>query len=202
MNKLKGFIATTFLGGLIVILPFFIFFILVKWIIGLISSIVAPFMHLFPQNWNSFFIEAIAIGILIGLCFFMGLMIRTQFGKNFYSMIEDGILAKLPMYTTIKETVQQIFGDNKTSFQQVVLIDPYHTGTRMIGFITDELENDHYAVFVPTAPNPTNGYVYVMPKRDIEFIDAKSDKAMKAIFSLGGGMKNIVPKSTPPKNVE
>ncbi|MGB1248368.1 MAG: DUF502 domain-containing protein [Chitinophagales bacterium] len=192
MSKFKSFIATTFIGGVVVILPIAIFFLLANWIVGLISGFLEPIVSLFPAQWNTALIKLSAFGIIIALCFMIGLVVRTQFGNNIFSWVEETWLSKLPLYSTIKETVKQFIGNEKTPFSQVVMVRPFGDKSKMIGFVTDELDDEKYVVFVPTAPNPTNGYVFVMGKEDIEFLDTRSEEAMKTIISLGAGTNKII----------
>lgn len=195
MNKFKTFLGTTFIGGLVVILPLAIFAILAKWVIGVLDGILDPFVSLFPERWNEILIKLLAAGIITLMCFVIGLIVRTQFGTSIISWVEDQAFSRLPFYTTIKDTVQQFFGKEKTAFSQVVLIEPFNKGAKMMGFITDETPDGLLTVFTPTAPNPTNGYVFIVRKEDVEYIKAKSDIAMRNVISLGAGMSKMVEKS-------
>lgn len=195
MDKFKAFLGTTFIGGLVVILPLAIFAILAKWVIGIFDGILDPFVSLFPERWNEILIKLLAAAIITMMCFGIGLVVRTQFGISIISWIEDQAFGRLPFYTTIKDTVQQFFGKEKTAFSQVVLIEPFGKGAKMMGFVTDESKEGLLTVFTPTAPNPTNGYVFVIKKEDVEYIHAKSDFAMRNIISLGAGMSTMIEKS-------
>ena len=195
MYKFKKFLATTFLGGLVVLLPITVFFILANWIIDLVSGIAAPFVLLFPETWSEPLIKLISFGIVIILLFLIGLLVRTQFGNSMFNWLENNWLEKLPFYTTIKETTQQLFGKNKTPFSKVILITPFAGNTKMIGFVTDEdIENEIYTVFCPTAPNPTNGFVFIAKKEDLDFLNVSSEMAMKTIISLGSNSTSLVDK--------
>lgn len=195
MNKLKNFLGTTFLGGLVVILPLAIFAILAKWVITFFDGIIDPLASLFPERWNEFLIKLLAFGIITVFCFAIGLMVRTQFGNSIVSWLEQQILYRLPLYSTIKETVQQFFGKEKTAFSKVVLIEPFANGVQMLGFVTDETEEGMMTVFSPTAPNPTNGYVFVVHRDTVELLDVKAEVAMKNILSLGAGMGKMIKQS-------
>lgn len=195
MNKLKNFLGTTFLGGLVVILPLAIFAILAKWVITFFDGIIDPLASLFPERWNEFLIKLLAFGIITVFCFAIGLMVRTQFGNSIVSWLEQQILYRLPLYSTIKETVQQFFGKEKSAFSKVVLIEPFANGVQMLGFVTDETEEGMMTVFSPTAPNPTNGYVFVVHRDAVELLDVKAEVAMKNILSLGAGMGKMIKQS-------
>ena len=195
MNKLKNFLGTTFLGGLVVILPVAIFAILAKWVITFFDGIIDPLASLFPERWNEFLIKLLAFGIITVFCFSIGLMVRTQFGNSIVSWLEQQILYRLPLYSTIKETVQQFFGKEKSAFSKVVLIEPFANGVQMLGFVTDETEEGMMTVFSPTAPNPTNGYVFEGHRDTVGLLDVKAEVAMKNILSLGAGMGKMIKQS-------
>jgi uncharacterized membrane protein len=195
MSKIRTFLGTTFIGGLVVILPLAIFAILAKWIIGIFDGILDPLVSLFPHAWNEILIKLLAAAIITMMCFGIGLAVKTQFGTSIISWVEEQAFARLPLYTTIKDTVQQLFGKEKTAFSQIVLIEPFGKGSKMMGFVTDESNDGLITVFTPTAPNPTNGYVFIVDKQDVEYINGKSDVAMRNIISLGAGMSKMIEKS-------
>ncbi|MBL6875410.1 MAG: DUF502 domain-containing protein [Chitinophagales bacterium] len=195
MNNFKNFLATTFLGGLVVILPLAIFAILAKWVISFFDGIIDPISALFPERWNELLIKILAFGIITAICFTIGLVVRTQFGNSLFNWIEEQAFSRLPLYSTIKNTVQQFFGKEKTAFSQVVLIEPFANGVKMMGFVTDETKEGLLTVFTPTAPNPTNGYVFLVKKSDVEILTIKSEEAMKNILSLGADMGEMVEQS-------
>jgi uncharacterized membrane protein len=114
------------------------------------------------------------------------LFIRTQLGRTSFRYFEVNWLEKLPAYATIRDIVQQFTGAKKTPFQRVVLIDAFGSGTSMTGFITDEDETT-YTVFVPTAPNPTNGFVFHTPKEKVILVEARSEEAIRTVVGLGVG---------------
>lgn len=194
-NNFKDFLATTFLGGVVVILPLAIFALLANWIISLVGGILDPIVSLFPEKWNHTLLRLSAFAILMLLCFGIGLLVKTQFGSTMFTWVEDHWLSRLPFYSTIKETTQQIIGKDKSPFSQVVLIDPYGSGVKMIGFVTDEdISNNRLTVFSPTAPNPTNGFVFIVDAKDVEFLDVKADEALRNIIGLGSGSASLIRK--------
>lgn len=194
-NNFKDFLATTFLGGVVVILPLAIFALLANWIISLVGGILDPIVSLFPEKWNHTLLRLSAFAILMLLCFGIGLLVKTQFGSTMFTWVEDHWLSRLPFYSTIKETTQQIIGKDKSPFSQVVLIDPYRSGVKMIGFVTDEdISNNRLTVFSPTAPNPTNGFVFIVDAKDVEFLDVKADEALRNIIGLGSGSASLIRK--------
>jgi len=187
LKKIRQFLITTLIGGLLVILPIGLFYLLAKFIFDLASTVIKPIANLIQIDgeYNNYIAQGIAFLIIIAFCFFVGLFVRTRSGKQIYLYFEQSSLARLPFYNTIKETVQQLFSSRGKSFTQVVIADVMQT--KMTGFVTNELPNGLYTVFVPTAPNPTNGYIFHLRKDQLEFLDIKAEDAMRTVIGVGTG---------------
>ena len=198
MKRLQNFLLNTFLGGFLVILPLAIFVLLIQMALNLVKNVLSPIsktlqneiMLQVPEYVFSLF----AFTIVIITCFLIGLFIRTRMGKKFLASFEQNYLLRLPLYGTIKETVQQFTGAKKMPFSDVVLVDVFGNGTRMTGFITDEHESGNLTVFVPTGPNPTNGFIFHVGKDQVTRLEKKvgTDDAMRSIISVGVGSKELM----------
>lgn len=193
-QRLVKFFLTTVLGGVIVILPISIFLLLFRFILKLILGIIAPISNLLRFNdATTEWVADIMAMIIVTLVFFIiGLVVQTPRGKRFFSFLETTYLDRIPFYPTIKDTVQQFTGTSRTPFSQVVLADVFGNDTRMIGFITDELDNDMFSIFVPTGPNPTNGFVFQVKRSQLEFIEARPEDAMRSIVAVGAGTRKMM----------
>lgn len=192
MKKIKEFFVTTFIGGLVVILPVLIFIFLVNWIVSFFSNLVEPIVSFFPITVDPNIAKFLAFIFVISVFFFIGLFIRTTFGNSIFSWFEDSLLKKLPFYSTIRETVVQFIGSDKTPFSKVVLVKPYGGSAKMIGFVTSKLDETKYTIFVPTAPNPTSGFVIILEEKDIEHLDLSAEEAMRTIIGLGRGAEYVL----------
>ncbi len=197
MKRLRNFLLTTFLGGFFVLLPLAIFYLLIKAIITLVINLLSPLSNLLINELDlpvpDELISAMALAIVILICFMIGLFVRTQIGRNSFSYIERTYLFRLPLYGIIKETVQQFTGAKKMPFSDVVLVDVYGNGTRMTGFVTDEHPSGNFTVFVPTGPNPTNGFIFHVSADQIERLkEVKTDDAMRTIIGVGVGSSGIM----------
>jgi len=194
IQRLKNFFVTTLLGGLVVMLPLAIFIALFSIVWGFIQKLLTPLTDYIAQitEWSNFIVNSIAIAGLILIFFGVGIIIRTNFGQSIINYIEREWLEKLPFYGTIKETVQQFSGAKEMPFSKVVLVDVFNTGTRMTGFVTDRLDNGDITVFVPTGPNPTNGYIFHLKPDQVEEIDASTEEAMRSIIGIGVGSSKVI----------
>lgn len=199
-RRLRNFVITTFLGGVIVILPITLFVLLIRFLFDFVVGILEPLARLmFPSQdvtdaQNRILIGLLSLAIVFTFCFLVGLVVKTQAGKALWSWIETGLLEKLPIYGTIRETVQQFTGKSKEHFSKVVLVDPFGNGTQMTGFVTDRHDNGKVTVFVPTAPNPTNGFVFHLDPSRVVYTEAGTEEAMRSIIAVGNGSSKVIAK--------
>lgn len=202
-GKIKQFVNTTLLGGLTVVLPFTLLIVVIRFLFNLILSLITPIKNLLPfsDGVKGWLIDISALGGIILIFFLIGLVVRTSLGKELWNYFEKKFLLHLPFYSILRDTVQQFFGQGKVPFSKVVAVDVFNTGTKMIGFISAETNEGGgmYSVFVPTGPNPTNGFIFLMEKEQVTFLDIKSEEAMRMIIGVGTGseklLANILSKS-------
>lgn len=190
LKRLQKFFITTVIGGIFVLLPFGLLVWIVKIFFKTISNFISPLTRIFefPPTIHLWVVDLVAFGLVIGLFFFIGLFVRTTFGHRLFSFIEENWLRKLPIYGTLRDAISTFTGREKTPFRQVVLVDVFSNPTRMTGFVTDELESSGYVtVFVPTGPNPTNGFIFHVKKDQLEYLDIKPEDAMRTIIGVGVG---------------
>lgn len=190
MRRIRNFLTTTLIGGLVVILPIAIFIFFVNFLIGFVNNLLQPIAGIISRifdDWSGIVAQIISFVVVVLFCFMVGIFIRTRIGNNIFSYIEKQWLLKLPLYGTIKETIKQFFGNEKTPFTKVVLVDIFNNGTRMTGFVTDELPNGKLTIFVPTGPNPTNGFIFHVDEEQVEYLDTNTEDAMRSIIGVGVG---------------
>lgn len=192
-EKLGKFFLTTVLGGLFVILPISIFIIIMRFAIDFLMNIIAPLSNTlrFGEATPKWSADLMAVLIITLIFFIIGLVVQMPRGRAYFKYMERKYLEMIPMYSTIRETVSQFTGKRKP-FSQVVMADVFGNDTRMVGFITDELDNDMFSIFVPTGPNPTNGFVFHVKRHQLEFIEARSEDAMRSIIAVGTGTRTML----------
>ena len=117
MKRLRSFLKTSLLGGLVVILPVTILVSVSLWLFGLITNWVQPLSDALRSysEYNELITDFIAISLIIFTCFFVGVLVRTRIRDVLFRTIENRILKLVPGYSMIKETVLQIFGNREGS---------------------------------------------------------------------------------------
>ncbi|MBU1096983.1 MAG: DUF502 domain-containing protein [Bacteroidetes bacterium] len=197
MESLKIFLKTTFVGGFLVVLPIVILLIVLNWSFQTLTGYVEPITNLVIQTTrlNVFVASSIALLVIILIFFIVGLLVKTELGKVSFKAIEEKFLGKIFGYKIIRETVTQLFGEEKTIFKGVALVKLFGNETRMTSFITDEHDDGSYTVFIPSGPAPTAGFVYHVTKKQVEIVDVPVEQALRTILSLGSGSKKLLSDS-------
>jgi uncharacterized membrane protein len=198
-QRLRSFLITTVVGGFAVVLPIALLVAVIQFLWNFLSGVLSPMHGLinFPIGIESWIVDLSSVLIIVVAFFLIGLAVRTGLGKRIHSIIDNKVLSQIPFYATLRATVQQFFGRKKMPFSQVVIADVMNT--KMTGFVTDEREDGTYTIFVPTAPNPTNGFIFHVKKRQLDFLDIRADEAMSTIFGMGTGSSMLFNPPTTPR---
>lgn len=204
VNFFKGlqrFLQTTFIGGLVALLPLTLTVIFFRWIINLIEKHLGPVVDLVTETDSklyTFGLYLLSIIIIFLIFFMIGLIIKTSWGQFLKYQLEKKYLVKIPGYKIARDTVKQFFGKNRSFFKEVVLVDPFNSGVLMTGFITDD-QDELVTVFVPTGPNPTSGNIYHVPREKVLKTETTVEVGMKTIISCGAGSSEIFSGIETPK---
>lgn len=201
MKRLNEFIKTSLIGGIVVVLPVAILIFLFKWLFALVTDIIQPLTDLIIKitvrsRVQELLADITALSVIIISCFVIGVIVKTKVGTFVYHNIENRILRAAPGYSLIKETVISFLGSKKAPFSKVALVEIFAQGTLVSAFITDEHADGSYTVFVPTAPNPTSGYVVHVEGQYVHPVDVPVEDAMRSIISCGAGSRRLIRAKT------
>ena len=197
MKRVKKFAYTTLLGGVVVIMPAVILTMVFIWLFNLILDLVQPLADLVSLGTNLTGIVAslIAIGIILMVCFLVGLFVKTRVGNFLHEFVEREVLKRIPGYRVLREIIQHFVGESDLPFSSVVLISPFGTGAWMTGFVTDNSNKNFVTVFVPTGPNPTSGNIYHVKRSEVVNVEASVEDGMQTVIGCGVGSSRFFPKS-------
>ena len=143
-----------------------------------------------------FFWDLVATVVVICLVTALGYLSHYVFGKFFLGLVER-FLQNIPgigaVYNSIKQIVATFGSERKNLFNKVVLVQFPRTGCWTIGFLTNKVQGEPqsragpelWTVFVPTTPNPTSGFLLMLPRHEIVELDMNVGDAMKMILSGG-----------------
>lgn len=185
------------IGGLLIWLPIMI----TVWVVRFLTGILDSSLVLLPPSWRP---EAIVgtyvpgVGILLSLLllFGTGVLVKNLFGGQIIGGLES-LVRRIPVvgsvYGGAKTFSETVLTDTGKSFKQVVMVEFPRKGIYSIGFITsNELAEaqartaqDVTSVFVPTTPNPTTGFLVLVPRDEVVLMDMSVDEAFKMLLTLG-----------------
>jgi len=193
MERFKSFVKTSLIGGIVVILPAVIFLFFFKWLFRLVTDIIQPLTNLVVvrSNIKEIVAHILVLSIIAIGCFGIGVFVKTRLGKYIQEKLENRISKIAPGYGTIKEIVMQLIG-KKFPFSSVALVRIFENDTMVTAFITDSHPDGSYTVFVPTAPNPTSGFIYHVKGEYVHHVDIPVEKVMRSVITCGAGSKNLI----------
>jgi uncharacterized membrane protein len=200
-----------FITGLVILLPLALTLAIVVFVVNLFTN---PFIDLFKDALNHYnllqngflflsadqvqlyFSRLLILILLFGFTVLLGVLTRWVI-IHYFIRVGEYIFHKIPfvrsIYKTSKDVIHTIFTDTTKSFKQVVLAPFPNMETRSMGLVTREhitgigesKEDNFVAVFVPTTPNPTSGFLMMFKSKDLIYLDMPVEEAFKYIISCG-----------------
>ena len=182
-----------FITGAVVLIPIIITLYLTLFIIKVSARILPKEIN--PNNYLPIDIPGIEILISVFFITFIGWISLSFLGKKFIEILNN-LFKRIPILRTIYSAIVQMtenFAETKKKDKSVVLIEYPRKGVWAVGFATkdnkgvmskktnEELVN----IFLPTTPNPTSGFLLMIPKKDIIYLDISFEQASKFIVSAG-----------------
>jgi len=194
MDRIKAFIKTSILGGLAVILPATLLFLIFRWLFNWITDIIQPLANLIiaKSQFQEIVADILVIAIILAVCFLLGVVIKTKIGRFIHENLENHILRLAPGYPIIKSVVMQFIGHKKSPFSSVALVQPFENETLMTAFITETHDDGRYTVFVPTGPNPTSGLIFHLPQKYVHPVKVSLEETIRSVISCGAGSANLI----------
>lgn len=187
-----------FISGLLVWLPIWVTILVIKFLLDILDNSLL----LLPKKYQPDVLLGInfpGMGVLITL---VVILVTGALAANFIGrylvMLGDGIIARIPgvrtVYMGVKQILQTIFTPGGQSFRKVLLVEYPLVDTWTIAFQTgdasSEVKNtlgqqEMVSVYVPTTPNPTSGFLLMLPKNKVKELDMSVEQALKLVISLG-----------------
>ena len=186
-------IRNNFIAGVVVLIPIGITLYLTLFLIRVSGNIVPKEIN--PNNYLPFNIPGLEILVALTLITLIGWLSLSFLGKKFFELFNN-ILKKIPILRTIYSAIGQMtesFTKSENKQKSVVLLEYPRKGIWAVGFATKEnvglikekINQELINVFVPTTPNPTSGFLLLVPKKDLIYLDVSFEQASKFIVSAG-----------------
>jgi uncharacterized membrane protein len=194
-----------FFAGLAVILPAVISIAILLWLFGSVARITDLLLFFVPTRLTHqgdgtgpmhWYWSLVALLVAIILISAIGRLARHYVGQRLIDLVDTAML-RVPLlnkvYSTIKQVNEAFSSGKKSSFKTVVMIQFPGPGMYSLGFLTNEQHDEVQAktgrnvvcVFVPTTPNPTSGFLVLVPVENVTKLDMSVAEGIKYIISLG-----------------
>jgi len=189
VKKINVFLKKYFITGLLVLIPLWATYYVLSGLLRMIDGILGDI----PTHVIGYRIPGMGIITLVVFVLAVGMLSANYLGTKFIQY-SDKLMQRVPIVRGIYVTVKQIMEtfSVKHSFQGVGLVEYPRKGCYSLGFITGEVQGTNLgrsgmfvSVFVPTTPNPTAGFLLILPKEEVTYLDMTVDEGMKFIISLG-----------------
>lgn len=194
-----------FFAGLAVVLPAVLSIAVVLWLFGTIANLTDTLLVFIPVEithadegkgpmyWYWSVVALVLAALIVTL---IGSLARVYLGRQIIALV-DQVILKVPLLNKVYGAIKQVndaFATNKDSaFKQVVMVEFPREGIYSIGFITGDQNQEVQSktkekvisVFVPTTPNPTTGFLILVPESKVTKLDMEVADGIKFIISLG-----------------
>lgn len=198
MKRLRRYLV----AGILVWLPLAVTYLLLRFLIGVMDKTMTLLPAAYrPEAWLGVAIPGLGVILTVVVLLVTGLLAANIVGRSVVGGWES-LLERIPVvrsiYSAAKNFAEIVFSDSGNAFKKVLLVEyprkgvftlTFQTATE-IGEIQARTGEDVICCFVPTTPNPTSGFIIIVPRKDVIELDMEVDEAVKLVMSLGV----VVPK--------
>lgn len=183
--------------GLIIWLPLVVTVVVVRFLLTLMDRtlvLIPPAYR--PEELLGFAIPGLGLVLTLAVLVVTGVLGANLFGRRIVGLWES-LLHRIPLirsiYSGAKQVAETVLSDGDASFKRVFLVEYprkgvwslcFQTSTRLAE-IQHRTEQEVICVFVPTTPNPTSGFILLVPRQELIALDMSVDEGLKMIISLG-----------------
>ncbi len=189
------------IAGLLIWLPLGVTLLVFKLLVGLVEQLIA----VIPAQYHPevllgietpYFNVILTLTAMFVVMVLTGLVVTNLFGRKLVKLWES-LLGRIPVvrsiYQSAKQIAETVFSSTGKSFRKVLLIEYPRKGLYTLAFQTGSSAGEVQAktgeevttVFVPTTPNPTSGFIILVPTKDVIELEMNVDEALKMVISLG-----------------
>ena len=183
------------IAGLLFWTPIWVTYVVLRFVVNLLDESLALLPAKYqPDQLFGWHIPGLGLAFTIGIIFLTGLLVANLIGARVVELWES-LLARIPLIRGIHAASKQVLNafvqPKSDSFRKVVLVEFPRPGVYAIGFQTANTLS-HWptpepviAVFVPTSPNPTSGFLMYVPANQVKLLNISVEEAFKIILSVG-----------------
>jgi len=205
---LRALLRTRIIAGLLTVIPIWVTYVIVRWIFDMMRGATEPLAQktkdviveanktILPEQvqvYLDWIVPLLAVLLTLFILYILGLLSANVVGRRLIGAVERGF-AKMPLvktiYSSTKQIVMTLGGARSMDFHRVVLVEFPHPGMKCIAFLTSVMEDADTGrkmanVFISTTPNPTTGYMQIVPLERVSETTWTIEEAVKLLISGG-----------------
>ncbi|MBS0578561.1 MAG: DUF502 domain-containing protein [Proteobacteria bacterium] len=187
VKRLFNFVFGSLLAGVLILAPVYLAILLLLKAAGSLIRLVKPVAELLPDRVARE--DALALILVLLLCFLAGLTVRTRWGRAMWERSES-VLQKIPGYSIFRGFMQRLAGDSREDSWKPALAEIEEA--LVPAFIIEALADGRFTVFVPAVPAPFTGALYILDAARVHPVDVPFTHAIRAVSRWGSGCKDLV----------
>ena len=188
MKDLKDVFVKSFVTGVIIVVPVYFSLLLLAKAMKAVAGVVQPIAKLLPKWFPAENVLSLLL-VLIG-CFLIGAVARTRIGGAARQRIEKSLFERIPGYALFRSLTEQVAGKREEHVWKPALAEIEEA--LVPAFIIEDLDDGRFTVFVPAAPTPFTGSIYILTPERVHPVDVPFTHAIKALSRWGSGSKELV----------
>lgn len=193
MKQLIEFLKTTAMGGLFVLLPILLLYLLLAEALDLIVALATPIADLFPKATFEKVEFPVFLGmiLILGVSFLIGIGLRSDIGRRLGHWVERTVLERLPAYKALKSLTSGFAEAGKAgAFKAAVLTSS--DGDREVVYVIEDHGDKDLTVLVPWAPAAFAGSVKIVDRKRIKILEANLGDVSRALGHWGVGVRELL----------
>ncbi len=188
MRYVREFVVNAVVGGVLVLLPFYLAVLVLLKGMRSVVGLVRPIATLFPETLPAE--NALALLAVLIICFVVGAAVRTRAGRMLRERMETSFFGRLPGYALFRGFTQRLAGGGDANMWKPALAEI--EDALVPAFIVEELDDGRFTVFVPSVPTPFAGAVYILSRERVHVVDIPFTQAIQSVSRWGSGSKDLV----------
>lgn len=188
MKRASEFVASSLLAGVLIVAPIYFSVLLLFKAMQAVAGLVHPFSRLLPEWFPAD--QFLSLVLVLTICFLIGAAVRTPVGHAARERIEKSLFERIPGYALFRSLVQQLAGSHQEQVWKPALAEIEEA--LVPAFIIEEFDDGRFTVFVPSAPTPLSGSIYILTPERVHPVDIPFTHAVRALARWGSGSKEFV----------
>ena len=180
------------MGGLLFLAPFVVLLLILGKALQITRAVIDPIAEKIPVQ-SIIGLETpkfLTIFILISVCFLAGLVAQTRRSKKWVGWLESALLSNIPGYSFLKSLGEEVAGAKAARSNEPILAR--FDDNWQIGFLVERIPEGRVVVFIPNAPSPWSGGVYIIEEDRVKPLQVPSTATLKTLQKLGEGTGALV----------